>query len=169
VGRGCPSDCRLGLFDEQGDVVVVSIIDVEKTGGESASAFRTNAGVTREPIARCTPAGRPKRRRGGQVAASLRLRLAVRERATPRAVRSRVVQSRASVFASGALAHGGNPVVPGGASGALRADPRPRGCMGLAQMRARGTIASQRVTRPRQCANAARARVSRIGDNRRRR
>jgi hypothetical protein len=69
--------------------------------------------------------------------------------------------------ASGALAHGGNPVVPGGASGALRADPRPRGCMGLAQMRARGTIASQRVTRPRQCANAARARVSRIGDNRR--
>jgi hypothetical protein len=82
----------------QGDVVVVWIIDVEKRAAESASAFRTNADATREPIARCTPAGCPKRRRGGQAAACLRSRLAVRKRATRRAVRSRVVQSRASVL-----------------------------------------------------------------------
>jgi hypothetical protein len=131
-----PTITGLGLFDQQGDVVVVSIIDVAKRGGESASAFRTNAGATREPIARCArlqlvPSGGC----GGQAAACLRSRLAVRKRATPRAVRSRVVQSQASVFASGALAHGGNPVVPGGASGALRAHPVPevaRGSRGSA-------------------------------------
>jgi hypothetical protein len=94
-----PASVRLGLFDEQGDVVVVSIIDVEKRGGESASAFRTNAGATREPIARCARlqvAQAAARRPRGRV---LVLAFGSGEASHAAGSAWRVVQSRASVFA----------------------------------------------------------------------
>jgi hypothetical protein len=52
--RGPCADAGNNPCRRQADVVVVaSLIDVANRGAESASAFRADAGATREPIARC--------------------------------------------------------------------------------------------------------------------